>query len=261
MNDTNGTMKKGFFYYCGGNASAPPEELRYAFPNPAGFTKTLLMEGGPDGRGGAIFSDPTVAAPADYTAIRWTKIPGTKHYLGVDPDRGLPGPGDLIRDEIIDGYAVALGGGDIKNEWIVPLARIWPEGTKIPATMGYGPDGDFVTEPVERYRPLCKKAERIFDAVAAGHGLIEPADDLVEIDDGKEGFDLAVEILAVNYRIGAAEVSAMALIDTDNLHMIIGCLVDLPRITEEAVKRLSEKQKKTDTDEDDAASTPDGDPD
>jgi hypothetical protein len=259
MNDTNGTMKKGFFYYCGGNASAPGDDLRYAFSNPAKFAKALLISGGPDGGGGAIFSDPATPQPADYTTIKWTKIPGSPHYLGVDPAVGLPGPDDLIRDEIIDGYGVTLG-GDVKNEWIVPLARIWPEGTKIPATMGYGPDGDFVTEPVERYRPLCKKAERIFDAVAAGAGLIESPDggDLMTIGDGKEGFDLAVEILAVNYRIGAAEASALKLIDTDNLHLIIGCLVDLPRISEEAEKRV---EKKTDTDEGDGVNTPDGGPD
>ena len=257
MNDNDKSKlkrKKGFFYYVPGpTGGTVPDDLKYALP--AGTTAANMMSGGPDGGGGFVHSDHAVAAPGDYAAIEYVKMPGLPYWLGVAPSAGPPGPDDLVRDEIIDGYPAELAGG----HWVIPLARVWPEGTKIPSTMGYGPDGEFVTEPVARYAAICRKAERIFQALAAEYGLVEPSDDIPPIDDGKEGFDLAVEILAVNYRVGPAEVSRLALIDTAVLSTVIGYMVDLPRIYVAADQRQT--QKKTDTGGSDAASTPDGVPD
>ena len=249
------TRPRGFFYYVSGRPGTPPAELKYAFPDlPGGVTKQVIVAGGPDGAGGTIFCDHQVAIPPDTASIAWEKMPGMEHHLGIDPAAGAPGPDDLIRDEIIDGYAVKLGDG---REWIIPLARVWPEGTRIPSTMALGPDGQLVKKPMARYAPLCRKAERIFDSLAASYGLMAPAGDIEPIDDGREGFDLCCEILVVNYRIGAAEASRLSLIDTGNLKYIFGCLVDWPNIMDAAEKR-DQKQKKT---ADAVAGTSDGGPD
>ena len=261
---TTTDKKIGFYYFCPGAAGLLPNELGYAL-GPKGVAKSVMQRGGPnDGGGGAVFYDDGVRQPTDWAKIDWRKMPGLPFYFGVDPSVALPGPDELVRDEIIAGYPIALGDSD-GPRWTIPLARCWPEGSQIPSSMGYGPDGAFVTKPVARYAPLCRKAERLFDTLAVEYGLVEKPDDaeLVEISGGKEGFDLAVEILAVNYRVSAAEVSMLELVSTDMLHMIIGCLVDLPQISVEAEKRMKLGQKKTDssTESDAADSTSDGEPD
>jgi len=257
MNETP-TRVKGFFYYVFGSHGAPPADLRYAIP--AGATATKMLTGGPDGAGGTILSNHDVTMPVDHLAIVWEKMPGLDYYLGIDPDLGAPGPDDLMREETIGGYPIDLAG----SEWTIPLARVWPEGTRIPETMGYGPDGSFVTIPVARYAPLCRRAERIFDMVVAEYGLDDPGADSPDPGtiDGREAFDLAVEILAVNYRVGPAEVTRLGLIDTANLKFVIGYFVDLPSIFGEAAKR-TEAKKKADEDSADQnnGSTPDGGPD
>jgi len=247
----NGNAARGFYYFVPGNRGAVPEALKYALP--AGAAKAVTINGGPRGAGGTVYAEPRIAIPHDLASIDWTPMPAAEFSLGVGAG-GAPGPEDLIRDEIVDGYPVTLGDG---ADWIVPLGRVWPEGTRIPSTMGYGPDGSFVTSPVPRFAALCAKAERIFDAVAASYGLIEDRGGIEPIDDGREGFDLAVEILAVNYRIGPAEASRLALIDTTNLKYAIGCFADLPAIHAEWAARA---EKKTDTGGRRGGSTPGGGP-
>lgn len=244
-----------FLYFIPGRQAADRKTINatgLAYAIPDGIATAAVPAGGPGGLSGVLVaradSDVRLAfAPEDQV---WTKMP--VHLFDGDhtPWAGYwkahpPTAGDLVRGErdTVDGYQLELGDDDSPagpQTFVIPLARVFPSGTQMPQRMAIGPDGKVVRKPLERFAEACRDAERIFDALAAEYGYTGPdqdstsdpqpdvhTDDVEQIDDD-EAFRLACRILGINYRLGPAEVSALGLLTTENVKLVLGWFVDLP---------------------------------
>lgn len=153
-----------------------------------------------------------------WKRVEWEGSP--VYWLGYGT-KEVPGPDDLVRDEVVMGHAVTLADG---NDWIVPVARSFREGlTCLPEDLRMGADGKLQRSVKAAYREL-------FDRASA---VAEPAysQGFYEIDE-EESYRLVVDALAVNYRVGLAEVNALGLLDTRTRHAALGALIDQPTFLE-----------------------------
>jgi len=182
---------------------------------------------GPDRRGGIVVAAGGPGADLGYWPDdqAWTPIPGRAGvFLGLPAEGPPPGPDDLARAEIIAGPRIVLGDG---REWIVPVARVFPGAVALPSALAIGPDGSLVGEVLPRFAAASRMADRIWDAICTAHGA--PADpERPTVLDDLEGFELAVAILAINYRIAAAEASALRILTTTNVPAVLEAFVDWP---------------------------------
>jgi len=189
---------------------------------------------GPDGRGGIV----AAAGAADGLGFypdrqEWTPIPGRSGvYIGLPTDEPPPGPADLARGETIAGYPIELGDG---NTWIVPVGRMFPEGTQLPQALAIGPDGALVRDILPAFAVAGRLADRIWNAIRTQYELLDDGEKPTEIDD-LEAFEMAVAIVALNYRVAVAEASALRILTTANVRDVLGAFVDWPAWTE-AVKK------------------------
>jgi len=182
---------------------------------------------GPAKRGGVVIAAGEYGQDVGFWPDRqtWAPIPGRDGvYVGTTDAEPAPGPGDLERAEMIDGPAVRLADG---ADWIVPVGRCFPGGTRLPSSMAIGPDGALVTEILPRFAAAGRMADRIWDAIATQAG--RPADpEAPTVIDDMEIFEMAVGILSLNYRIGAAEASALRILTTTNILGVLEAFVDWP---------------------------------
>lgn len=146
-------------------------------------------------------------------------------------------PSAFLRDEAIDGYWVKLAD---ENQWIVPIARVFPTGSKLPQSLILGPGGKVVSEVLPRFAQACSDAERIWRAVAAANSEQPSEADQISQE---EGFFLACRILAINYRLGPPEVSLLRLLDTYCVQNVIRCFVDWPKYVRAELARLDAIKK------------------
>jgi len=217
-----------FLYYIPKASDASAVELRavgHALDGPPAVRETTR---GPDGGPGHVLGRAAAPGSVGYWPDRhtWRPLrPGEPAgaWLGYDP-ADLPTPADLLRREPIDGYEVTLEGRDGPSRWLVPVARIFPEGTNLPAALAIGPGGALVKEPLARYAAACRLAERLWDHVLAGQDGRPPTEPMTDAEE----FAAACEILALNYRVGPAEMSALGALTTANLPRVLFLFVDLP---------------------------------
>lgn len=256
----------GFLYFVEGFNGNPqrlfaPLGLRDVFGDDSGYVGPAGDALGPDGLRGRLFGLARDVTPDrakfDAAAQTWRRAApprGTKGQgdeetagdaAGVDSAarHGLwigfwnddrPTAAQLARDEQIAGHRVRLGDG---GDWLVPTARVFPLGTRLPESLVLGPDGELVREAIPRFARISRMAEQVWaDLETMGQGG--------EIT-LREGWDIAAAALSVNYRVGINEVSALGLLTTANLfHMrgpsVLGAFVDWP-----AVMKAMGAQKKT----------------
>ena len=174
----------------------------------------------------------------------WQKAPvlvdpydGAGYWIGWQKD-APPGPEDLARPKQLPGHFVEFG--DVKK-WLVPVARRYYEG---PAGMTWRPtlpspkrlkaDGSGWEEGAirEEYRRLWEHAERIiaiFVAAAAAEKEGKKSD--VAFTYSEEA-DALVEALALNYCVGAVEISALGLLSSDCIIPALNAIVDVPTLTD-----------------------------
>ena len=177
-----------------------------------------------------VVKDGDVSRPAvPVGGVEWVNT-GNGVYFGVDPGWG---PDDFARDETVAGYPVALADG---NEWVIPLARVFPAGTALPERMTFGVDGAVVREVLPRYIGLSRFAEEVYAQLidADGDDVSRPEPEVTAA---------AVRALGVNYRLGFREVMALGLLTTGNRTAIVHALVDARAM--EVFLELSADQKKT----------------
>ena len=235
----------GFVYYLPNRtrtvtvADLRQSGLGYAFEPWDGARCTAVeVARGPDGSGpGVVVADPGCV---DASLIgfypdkqRWVKVPGVDAHVGWRPDQP-PTPADLARPTQIAGHAVRLGDGGL---WQAPVARslIEQDGdirytVALPTATGLDDDGNWAEgHVVERYKPLWELACRWWDAVSGAMG---------DEDEQEAGAsftfhginDAALSVLAVNYRVGRAEVGALGLFDSRCVYEVMNALVDLPAL-------------------------------
>lgn len=180
---------------------------------------------GPDGDAGVVFAfaPPAVAGRSievGFYPERQTWNPAGQYWIGY-PTNQPPGPADLERAEIVAGHTVTL---QDNREWLVPVARTFPNGTKLPQSLILGPQGELVREVLPRYAALWHKAEGFWESFIA---TFAGGPDRI---DEREAYDLAAEALAINYRVGPRELSVLRVFTTANLREVLLALIDWPSI-------------------------------
>lgn len=184
---------------------------------------------GPCGNAGQLAKPGAKAAERlEYLDTQTWVNCGGGFWLGWEG--AAPGPEDLARKEKVGGHTVRLADG---RDWMVPLARVFPEGTLLPRVYTFGPNGEEVQDVMPRYVGLSRKAEALFERYSSGEGW-EFSED--------EGFALAAEALGVNYRITAYEARALGLFTTQNVRAVLHALYDGPTVEARIEAYLAEKK-------------------
>ncbi len=151
----------------------------------------------------------------------WRQGPGAKFWIGLDND-AKPGPDDLARPRIISGEHVKLRDG---NEWTVPICFSFLRGMTLPRTLVLGEDCQtWKLATLPEFLKLCKDAEMVWEAY-------RNPDANGEITIGEmQAPRIAVDALAVNYRIGALEVSMLGLLSNVEMWDILEAMIDKPNL-------------------------------
>lgn len=161
------------------------------------------------------------------------------YWLGWEIDN-IPSPADLKRDETIGGYPAVLEDG---NEWMIPLARRYPDGTAIPQCK-YMEGEVLKKEVVPRYKWLWDLAVKINDKFQQGVAAAGEEEAVTLSFDEAEEFDIAIKALKANYCVDVEEVSALRLLSDSNIGEILGYIIDLPAfINERLLNNLADKKK------------------
>ena len=228
----------GFLYAFDGREQVPNKTLEEA-----GLTAIIgpvntqrHNASGPAGADCMLITAGTDAALCRYKPNEqtWQESISGKYQVGFYiNDR--PTPADLIREEQVSGHKVKIDG----CEWLIPLARMFPEGTRLPQTLLMGPEGTVIQKIIPKYAEFAKKAETLWEDMQILLGLAEGEPKLTDA----ESWLMAGEAFKLNYRIGPDEINALELITTQNIFAIFGAIIDLPTI-EKVTKELLESQKK-----------------
>lgn len=175
---------------------------------------------GPDGMSGLIVAphpaDGRETEPGFYpdrqTWEKWTDA----LWIGTSNEHP-PTPDTLRREALISGYEMRLGDDQI---WQVPTLRRPSGASNLPQTLSKTAAGELQMRIVPSYAAFWGLAGKIWDAFAKN---------TVDFD---AGYDWCVELLALNYRVGRAEVGRLGLVSTENCIPILGAAIDLPLIEE-----------------------------
>lgn len=219
-------MTRGMFYYLPGITAASRDKILAAglgYALGEGGHPSASMNPGPDKGSGVVFSMPGrgAAGPSLQAADKavWEKIPGLEAWVGFDP-AAPPRPADLERERIFEGYSVDLGDG---QTWVVPVVREIRGTTVLPRSRKWDGVAWSDGEILPRYRQLFSDACKVWDRMTGGDAGTEIV--AVTVDT-----DLAARALALNYRLGPAEISHLGLFDTRSESEALGAVLDLPML-------------------------------
>jgi len=189
---------------------------------------------GPTGSAGLVVS---MSSALGYYRDRQKWVPSQcgKYWIGYEQPLTAS---DLARVEQLDGHSVRLEDG---SDWLIPVARSFVNGCVLPQSLALGPDGSVVTEVLPRYVAFSKRAESIWENFIAdcktqsGEPVetVEPSESFTVAD----YFNIAVEALALNYRVGPQEVSLLRLLTTANVLRIAQAIIDVPTLLELSKKK------------------------
>jgi len=252
----------GFLYFAAGRPRVDQAWLEshgpaHAFePDDLGRLSQAEVGQGPGDQRGVLFTrtagepQPMGYAPG---VQKWAKAVGGDWWLGCETD-APPTPADLLRAEAIDGHLVRLGDG---QKWLVPVARMVAGGSTLPQAIVLGPKGEKIGRALPRYVALGRHGERVAVDLRIKMG-VDAAPDGYEPVSVSEGWDIAVEALGINYRLGPDEVSLLELITTQNMVPILEALVDMPTLRAVTAERLAAAAKKKASDIPDGSNTASG---
>lgn len=204
---------------------------------------------GPDGRKGVVLGGSTAEgrkslsrAVAGEFPVQWRKMDRGAAWIGVfwdDP----PTEDELRRPDRVPGEIVVIGdaGSPLRAGWIVPVVRTRTGATALPQVERVRGD-DVVTETKATYRALEERAVRYWKNIRGvqrlnARGVVVPlsgdaeeereyrAELEREIGDAwmsrADQHRLALDALAVNYRIGIEEVELLELFTSDALDTVL----------------------------------------
>lgn len=253
----------GFLYFIPKLQSASKEDISKAGLYPTfgsssfDFRSTSL---GPNKQSGAIIviksSNPEAKTPqVGYFPEKqdWQENISKKFWLGKEKENP-PKPVDLQRKELVDGHLTKLEDG---NDWLIPAARIFPQGTTLPQSLILGPNGELVKEILPRFAQLGKKAERVWSEAKRQLGWLKDGETSEPINE-KEEWNIAIEALSINYRLGQDECSFLRFLTTANITSILHALIDFPTIMAVIKSQQEAFKKKAQSDTKDIKITKDG---
>jgi len=206
----------------------------------ASFKARTVLGPGPDGNPGIII----VSVPVDGSRTEedvgyypdrqtWTEGRDGSFWLGIEND-SPPSSMDLLRRGAIPGHFVPLNDG---GSWMIPLARVFPKGSSnLPTVVLPGDDGSISYEVKAEYRSISDAAARIASVFFVSPDSIEIDENEklaieTEIDD-EEYTRVAMEALAMNYRVSPLEVRVLELLTVEGLRQIALALIDFPKLVE-----------------------------
>lgn len=155
----------------------------------------------------------------DKAAQVWHKIApqasgaAVMYWVGYEKS-AKPGPADLKRETTYAGADVSFGG----LAWKVPLMRLFPR------TFALNDEGEYVYRMTGAFKDLYEDGMRYLD-IKCGRT------DNGEVDD-EWLFSLAARVLALNYRIGMAELAALELLNVKECLAVLDAAVDWALLVE-----------------------------
>jgi len=188
-------------------------------------------EGSPDGSAGLVISarpqPPGVIPNTGYykDAQEWVHIGPKNYWIGLQIG-AKPRPCDLQRNgHLLQDYQIKLADG---NEWSIMTMRPLERPGSIPRVGRMGENCEWSWNPHPRFDALLQKYDQIF----AGHK-----------DTTNHWADLAIETLAVNYRINRFLAMLLGVLELEHCSRIIDLASDIPEFEahEEAKKRGIER--------------------
>lgn len=147
----------------------------------------------------------------------WRSCDDGAFWLGYEPDN-RPTPETLRRVIIVDGYEIQLGDEQV---WMCPTIREMHGDPRVPRAWGLDDSGEFAEIVLAEYQDDWQMAGEMFDIVFGGEGCTI-----------SQAFDYAVKCLAINYRLGRHECSALELITSENYVQISRAAIDGERLDE-----------------------------
>ena len=142
-----------------------------------------------------------------------------------------PTPADLARPEQVAGHYTELEDG---SQWLIPVARCFPEGSMLPQQLRLGSDGQWVSTIVERFAAFSGRVDGFFEELSTGNGYAPAA-----------YADLACEALSINYRIDRRGASHLGLLSDISVDRILGAVVDGPTVAA-VTAELDQKKNQAD---------------
>ena len=215
-----------FMYFLEGlkgadHAAVSKAGLAGVLPSPGlGFTG---VDAGPDGASGVLVSHSGRRLGYNPGAQTWRTIDGRTFGWWNDSP---PTPEDLCRVQQVPGHFARLDDG---GDWLIPCARVFPSGTRLPRTLRMDDSGELTLDVKPEYRAFAAQAETLWDVVA-GTFKVDSGSPAAPEMNYLQLFDVAAAALAINYRIGRAEIGALELLSTDTLPGVWHAVVDWPAI-------------------------------
>jgi len=211
-----------FLYFCP-HGQPPPGYAEAGEPRD-------LAGPGPSGQPGRLHAHGRT--PAYYPDRQtWRQIPGSDCWVGWTTGEAIS-PDEMLRDDAMQGHAVELADG---RKWLVPVARAWSEedaelrwAERLPMTAELDDAGRWqVGRVVGRYAALWDVASRFFESIYAG-GKIDDENPGVFSFEFDDLIGAAVQVLAVNYRVGPVELSVLGAMSDAAAIAVMQAAVDWP---------------------------------
>jgi len=164
---------------------------------------------------------------------KWVKSKNGKYWIGFYKD-DPPTQSELARQKKLNGHSVKLTDGD---QWQIPLARMAQGVSALPQSLILAADDQVQLDEIETYSGFFLLATKLWDDF-----MIEAkaADDDELNLNLVARLKLAIMALNFNYHVGIDEINMLKLIDSENLGLIMGSIIDLPTI----FKKIEQDNKK-----------------
>lgn len=227
-----------FLYYLPGASAITPAilsklQLRDRFSDGGNLIANcaIPIEEGPDGKSGLVLA--AGMQPPTYAPDRQTWIESENGvWVAIEDPEAAPGPNDLQRIKQLPGYPATLG----ESEWTVPLLLRWdPTTTQQISTlpqklMPVRDGGNYRWEKRvhPQHAPLDLLARRLWES------FCEDFDKGKVITMDAACADVA-QLLNINYRIGAAEIGLLGLLDESSAAQVLGFAIDTPGWQKQAI--------------------------
>lgn len=194
---------------------------------------TRMTEKGPTNKRSILFAGKDCEAKNLFIRDNqtWVKSLNGRFFIGYDSDN-LPTANNLARNNQIDGHSIEING----QKWLIPCARVFPVGTKLPQTMIMTADG-LQMQIKKEFVAFSARAEKLWAA-------LQPNTKVTITN--QEAYDIAADALKFNYHIGIDEINILGIIDTDSLGRIYSAVIDMPTIIalNEEIKKKQSLAKK-----------------
>jgi hypothetical protein len=197
-----------------------------------------MLNSGPEDQAGILCADNRLSAkdlfyrPAEQ---KWEKSINGKFWIGYWLDNP-PTESNLRRPVLVNHYKVTLNNG---QAWAVPVVRLYSGKTVLDETVTLDGAGNIKYKTQKRYEALCERVNSLWGDIAIETGQ-SPGP--FKLDD-KARYELATEVMQLNYNIGPQEISMMELFTKNNLSEIFRAVLDIPYL-EKALELLDQEVKK-----------------